>query len=130
MKLAPREVFWNRCWAHVGNLVVKLWDAPSDFDLQYFRSEEEFDIMTLAAPYFTSLLADPDGPPIDIRDLFPPLTQMSRYCTAHCWVRDDDFEHRFRCRHLEGGAADASMEIHVDWHNIELLGMTYSDRNI
>lgn len=86
--------------------------------------------MNLALNYLTLLLADPDAPPIDIQAFFPPLTEMSHYRTDHRWVRDHQFEHRFRFPHFDGGKTEASMNIHVVWNNIELLGMTYKDRNV
>lgn len=129
VKLPDREFLWKRCWAHVGYL-FKLWDSLSDYDLPYFRSEEEINLMTLSEPNLASLLTNYNSPPIDVREVFPPLNDMTHYRTAHRWVRDDDFEHRFRCRHYDSGATDGAMDIHVGWHNIELLEMTYGHRKM
>lgn len=85
--------------------------------------------MTLAFPFLDTLLTDANDPTIDIRAFVPPLTDMTRYHTAHSWVRYEYFENRFRCRHHESGANDAAMDIHVGWHKIELLGMNHDDRN-
>lgn len=85
VKLPPLELLWKLRWTHVGNL-VKLWDAP--LDLPYFRSEEEFDFMTLTSSYLGYLLADEAATAIiavtacfvmsiiDITTLFPPLAEM------------------------------------------------------
>lgn len=94
VKLPPRELLWKRRWAHVGSL-VKFWEAPLDYDLPCFRSEEDFEFMTLTSSYLDSLLVDATAPAIDITVFFSPLNEMSRYRTGHSWVRDDDFEHRF-----------------------------------
>lgn len=86
--------------------------------------------MSLASSHLDSLLDDATAPAIDITMFFPPLTEMSRYRTAHRWMRDDDCQHCFCCRHFDGGETDSSMDIHVGWHNIELLRMTHAVRNV
>lgn len=112
MELLTREILCKRRWSHVGNL-VKLWESPDDYVLPFFRSEEEWDFMTLVRPFLDTVATDEDPTPIDVRQYFPPLTSMTRYCMAHLWFIDDDIEHRFRCRHYDGGTHDAAVEIHV-----------------
>lgn len=70
-------------------------------DLPYYRSSEERDLLTLELPFLDNLLINSNAPPIEICDFFPPLTEMSCNCTDQRWVRDDDFEHCFRCLHYE-----------------------------
>ncbi len=124
---------WKSRWEHIGNL-VKEWAAPPNCDMPWARSVEEERYATAMAQVITNLVrgnTPTNYLEVDVFPRFPILVQMSCFSRGPRWVKDFEFETRYRLRFASGRVNNAGSfphDIMVGWHNTEIHGMTNADR--
>lgn len=124
---------WATRWRHVGNRVHD-WRTPDEYDISWFRTNEEREYFDRVRPFLQLITGGQDPinfwTDLDPMAYFPAITALGVFRVAFRWVRDTDFEYRFRHRNeLNAGVRGVpDPNVFVGWQNQELFGLAKRDR--